>query len=171
MAKRKNHAPLLPTEVYDDYYIRVKRVDEYNYPQPTERCGKWLIYAHISEVDHVWVTIRDAVVGGLLGSSAKVATMMYNPREVRPGYKVICVYTYDSDDLEDLKRVLVGMREIGINQEAWYKEDRTTRAGQYSSNSKGPVTKYRAPENSTEFFPTKTGSGMSRQRRKYPESR
>lgn len=124
--KRKDTAPPLPTEVYHDYWIWAERVDPYNYPQPTERRGKWMIFAHISEVDEVWITIRNAVVGGLLGSSAKVATMMPNPHTVNPDHKVICIYTYDSEDLEDVKRVLVGMREIGIKHEAWYKEDRVT---------------------------------------------
>jgi hypothetical protein len=143
MAKRKNTAPPLPTEVYGDYWIRAECVDTYNYPQPTERRGKWMIYAHVSEVDQVWITIRNAVVGGLLGSSAKVATMVYNPLEVKPGYKVICMYTYDAEDTEDVLRVLTSLREdLGILHQAFYKLDNVTRAGHYSFNSKGPVTKY-----------------------------
>ena len=84
---------LLPTEVYDDYWIWAERVDPYNYPEPTERSGKWMIYAHDNEVDRVWITIRDAVVGGLLGSSAKVATMKPSPIAVKADHKVICIYT------------------------------------------------------------------------------
>jgi len=143
MAKRKKTAPPLPTEVYDNYWIRAERVGKYNYPQPTERCGKWMIYAHISEVDQVWVTIRNAVVGGLLGSSAKVATMMPNPNALKPAYKVICMYTYDSEDRDDVLRVLTSLREdLGILHKAFYKEDNVTFSGNYSFNTKGPVSKY-----------------------------
>ena len=106
MAERRKTRQPLPTEVFDKYWIRVERVDPYNYPQPTERCGKWMIYPHVSEVNQVWITIRDAVVGGLLGSSAKVATMKQNPNAVRPDEKVICIYTYDSDDKDDVLRRL-----------------------------------------------------------------
>ncbi len=51
----------LPSEVYDEYWIWAECVDLYNYPESTERCGKWMIYAHESEVDQIWITIRDAV--------------------------------------------------------------------------------------------------------------
>ena len=143
MTKRKNPAPPLPTEVYDDFYIKAQRADPYNYPQPTERSGKWMIYPHVSEVDQVWITIRNAVVGGLLGSSAKVATMKPNPIEVHPDEKAICVYTYDSEDREDVLRILRSLREdLGILHKAMYKLDRDTRAGKYSFNSKRPVSKY-----------------------------
>ena len=140
--KRRLESPL-PTEVYDDFWIRVERVDPYNYPQPTERSGKWMIYAHISELDQVWITIRTAVVGGLLGSSAKVGTMRSNPNAVRPDHKVICIYTFDSDDKDDVLRILTSLREdLGIMHKAFYKEDNATYSGSYSFNTKGPVSKY-----------------------------
>ncbi len=148
-----------PTKVFVSPWIRAERYwYAPAYPKPTERCGKWMVYIPIDRVDAVWSIVRDAIVVGELGRAAKVATMAENSRTVYKDKRVLCVYTYDSDDLEDLKRVLVRMRELGINQEAWYKEDRATRAGQYSSNSNGPVTRDFAPENSIEFFPTKQGA-------------
>jgi len=143
MAKRKNTAPPLPTKVGEVPWIRARRIDTYNYPQPTERSGKWTIYPHVREVDEVWITIRNAVVGGLLGSSAKVATMMPNPHEVHPDEKAICIYTYDAEDREDVLRILTSLREdLGILHKAFYKEDRVTRAGHYSFNTQGPVSTY-----------------------------
>jgi hypothetical protein len=143
MTKQKNTAPPLPTEVDSYFWIRVERIDTYNYPQPTERSGKWMIYAHVNEVDQVWVTIRDAVVGGLLGSDAKVATMKPNPNAVRPDEKVICIYTYDSEDRDDVLRILTSLREdLGILHKAFYKEDNVTLSGNYSFNTRGPVSKY-----------------------------
>ena len=143
MGKQKNTDQSLPTEVYDEYWIWAARVDIYNYPQPTERNGKWMIYAHDSEVDQVWITIRNAVVGGLLGSSAKVATMKPSPIAVKPDHKVICIYTYDSEDRDDVVRILTALREdLGIQHKAFYKEDNVTRSGDYSFNTRGPVSKY-----------------------------
>jgi len=139
----KDTASPLPTQVYDDYWIRVERVDPYNYPQPTERNGKWMIYAHINEVDQVWITISSAVIGGLVGSSAKVATMKPNPNATKPEHKVICIYTYDSEDRDDVVRILTSLREdLGILHKAFYKEDNATRSRIYSFNTKGPVSKY-----------------------------
>jgi Domain of unknown function (DUF1917) len=143
MGKQKNTGQPLPTEMDSDYWIWAERVDTYNYPQPTERCGKWMIYAHDSEVDQVWMTIRDAVVGGLLGSSAKVATMKPSPNAVKPDHKVICIYTYDSEDKDDVVRILTSLREdLGVLHKAFYKEDNVTRSGNYSFNTKVPVSKY-----------------------------
>jgi hypothetical protein len=143
MAEQKNTAQPLPTEEYDDYWISVWCRDPSRYPVPTERCGKWMIYAHISEVNQIWATIRDAVEAGLLGSSAKVATMRPNPHAKRPEHKVICIYTYDSDDKDDVLRILAELRqELGISHKAFYKEDNETRSGNYSFNSTSPVSKY-----------------------------
>lgn len=148
-----------PTKVFVSPWIRAERYwYAPAYPKPTERCGKWMVHIPIDHVDAVWSIVRDAMVIGELGRAAKVATMAENPRTIYEDKRLICIFTYDSDDLEDVKRVLVRIRELGINQESQYKEDRATRAGQYSSNSKGPVTKYFAPENSIEFFPTKQGA-------------
>jgi site-specific recombinase XerD len=143
LEEQKDTAPPLPTQVYDDYWIWAERVDPDNYPQDTERCGKWMIWAHVNEVDQVWITIRDAVMGGLLGSSAKVATMMPSPIEVRRDHKVICIYTYDSEDRDDVLRILTSLREdLGILHKAFYKEDNVTLSMNYSFNTKGPVSKY-----------------------------
>jgi hypothetical protein len=143
MAKQKNTGLTLPTEVDGEYWIWAERVDPYNYPHPKERCGKWMIYAHDSEVDQVWITIRDAVVGGLLGSDAKVATMKPSPNAVKPDHKVICIYTYDSEDKDDVLRILTSLREdLGVQHKAFYKEDNVTRSGDYRFNTRGPVSKY-----------------------------
>jgi Bles03-like protein len=72
------------------------------YPKSTERCGKWMVYIPIDRVDAVWSIVRDATVIGELGRAAKVATMAENPRAVYEDKKVIGIFTYDSDDLEDI---------------------------------------------------------------------
>jgi Domain of unknown function (DUF1917) len=150
VTKQKHSDPPLPTEVYDTNWIWAERRDEQNYPEPTDRCGKCMIYAHVNEVNQVWTTVRDAVVGGLLGSGAKVATMKPNPNAVKPDSKVICIYTSDSEDTDDVLRILKALREdLGLMHKAFYKEDNATLSGNYSFNTKGPVSKYWADHGET----------------------
>lgn len=136
MTKRK-----MPTQVTSDYWIWASRRDK-SYPEDTDRCGKWMVMVYTSEVDQVWTVIRDAVEQNKLGSSAKVATMKPNEHASNPDVKVICIYTYDSDDRDDLLRVLTALREIGILHRAYYKEDNETLSGNYSFNTKRAVSKY-----------------------------
>ena len=62
------------------------------YPELTERSGKWLLFVASANIDDVWSTIKKAIEQGLLGYSSKVRTGSGK------GSKVICVYTCDSDD-------------------------------------------------------------------------
>ena len=88
-------------------------------------------------VDEVWERIRKATEKGRLGIAAKVSTS-------RPsGYKskdhVICVYTYDFRDKDNVGETLKGLREIGITGTLYYKTDQATVSGVYSKE--GPFTK------------------------------
>ena len=132
----------LPTQENSNFWIRAEN-ESMIYPESTKRCGKWMIFVHVSEIDEAWEKIREALQEGKLGRRAKVATMKENPNAVRNEYKVICVYTYDSDDREDVVRVLKALREIGIHDKMYYKEDEATLSGRYSFNSGGKsVSKY-----------------------------
>ena len=51
----------------------------------------------MAEIDEWWSRIKAATENGLLGCSAKVATMRENPNAVSRDTKVICVYTYDME--------------------------------------------------------------------------
>jgi hypothetical protein len=55
--------------------------------------------------------------------------------------QVTLVYTYDSDDLDDVRRVREELRLLGVTWKVGYKEDRETVQGHYSSSGK-PVSKY-----------------------------
>lgn len=147
---------LLPTQEYRDYWIRAINAS-LPYPESTERCGKWMIFIPVANIDEVWVKIRQAVAEGKLGRSAKVATMRMNPNAVREGHKVICVYTYDSEDIADVTRILKALRELGIHDKMFYKEDEATLSGQYSFNSSGSsVSKYWVGENETALLVPKS---------------
>ncbi len=94
-----------------------------SYPEPTERNGKWLIFLSAQSIDRYWAKIKEAVEQGQLGEQAKVSTRSPGsmPPEVRRKKEergdtrfVICVYTYDYQDREDVMRVRQQLRELGI---------------------------------------------------------
>jgi len=79
---------------------------------------------------NIWARIARAVWDGRLGHAAKVATWRPTPsRMQKRGEKpsqVVCVYTKDCSDVEDLQRVLVALRELGIREVLKYKADAVT---------------------------------------------
>ena len=55
---------------------------------------------------------------------------------------MICVYTHDATDREDVMRVRERLREIGFTKKLSYKTDQATAAGVYSNNSEKPISTY-----------------------------
>ena len=53
---------------------------------------------------------------------------MSNPNASTPNTRVICVYTYETLDESDVKRVRQSLRDIGISRKIPYKADNATRA-------------------------------------------
>lgn len=86
--------------------------------------GKWLIYRNDLEIDHVWRTIARSTFKGGLGISAKVSTAMSERKR-----HVICVYTGNYLDLEDVMRVRKKLRELGFTEKLCYKPDIYTYLG------------------------------------------
>ncbi len=119
-----------PSEATDDYYIRAQR-KKGRYKKPTRRSGKWLVFVKEDDVDAVWAKIREAVEEGRLGGSAKVSTAKPNPLG-KPGTRVVCVYTYDSNDRQDVERIREELRKLGITDKIPYKTDEDTMAGRYA---------------------------------------
>jgi hypothetical protein len=118
-----------PTSVSDDWWVHAnspgqERIDP-------AYIGKWMLFAYVADIDHVWEIIRDATVDGTLGIAAKVATMRENPNARDSGSKLICVYTKDCRDIEDVRRVLIRLRELGFTHRLSYKSDDDTYAGKY----------------------------------------
>lgn len=103
MPRKKQPAEAKPSRVTDDYWIYAERKAG-DYPEATERSGKWLIFVPVLNIDAVWECIRLATEAGKLGDSAKTATAMPNPNAVDQTKKVICIYTYDWQDKEDVWR-------------------------------------------------------------------
>ncbi|GAB1309970.1 hypothetical protein MFIFM68171_00180 [Madurella fahalii] len=73
--------------------------------------GKWMLFPTIDTVTEVWRAVAEAVVAGRLGVGAKVATAGLEGDE---NARVICMYTKDFTDVEDVKRVLLALDEMGL---------------------------------------------------------
>jgi hypothetical protein len=143
-AKRKRKSPgddRKPTEVFDEFWLRVQRRDRGSHPEATARSGKWLLFFTVETIDEWWLKIKRATEAGLLGDAAKVATMKPNPNATNES-KVICVYTYDADDAADCSRVRDALRDLGVTWKIPYKTDSATYSGKYSWNSTRVSSRY-----------------------------
>ena len=109
---------------------------------PTERAGKWLVFLGKGYVDEVWSKIRDATVAGTLGLESKVSTNRPGPFSQKGGF-VVCVYTYDGADVDDVRRVRDELRGLGIEREIGWKADASTVAGEYAIRGDQEISSYR----------------------------
>src|SRR5207237_3163240 len=101
------------------------------YPTSTERCGKWIIFLSEPYIDELWQLIRTATEQGELGHEAKASSAGRIRARGEKMY-MICVYTYDFQDKEDVMRVREMLREKGIKRPINYKSDEDTVAGKYA---------------------------------------
>lgn len=99
--------------------------------------GKWLIFKDRRHIDELWGKIANAVKQGKLGVTAKVSTLRQERKE-----HVICVYTYNFLDRDDVRRVREILKELGIVQKLYYKPDYYTITGIYFGEKKMPASRY-----------------------------
>jgi hypothetical protein len=131
---------LKPSEVVDEYWLRVINQDADYFDKDPERSGKWLVFLPKGEkLDTAWQKIEQAVLDGKLGESAKVSTMKPNPNAVNNSDGVICVYTYSLDDLDDVRRIRKELRQMGITWKIPYKLDKDV--GRYSNQGETKLSK------------------------------
>lgn len=57
---------------------------------------------------------------------------------------ILCVYTYDHTDEDDVFRVRNQLRGLGFRDKLIYKTDEATRAGIYAKNGYKKVWKYKS---------------------------
>jgi len=89
--------------------------------------GKWCLYVPPAEIDATWQLICKAIAADRL-FCAKVATAFHAmPYDTH----LICVYTSDWNEQEDVMRAREVLRELGFTEELGYKRDEDTRAGKY----------------------------------------
>jgi len=77
-----------------------------------------------------------------LSDCAKVSTACPNSNAQDPDKYVICIYTYDSDDIDDVRRVREKLRDLGITHKIPYKTDNATMEGNYLVRGHKRISKY-----------------------------
>jgi hypothetical protein len=99
--------------------------------------GKWMLLFSPDDIDEQWNTIARALYNGDLGSAvtAKVAPKGH------PYGHLICVYSSDFDDLDDVMKLRDELSQLGFNDPLDYKSDIYTLLGIYENN------KFGLPEN------------------------
>jgi hypothetical protein len=109
--------------------------------------GKWMLFPKPEDVNRVWKLVAEAVVDGRLGDTAKVAPAdppdPFGAAQKQQASHLICVYTRDFSDLDDVRRVLEELIELGLaprnaaNGAIYYKADAYTYLDIDSSNPYG----------------------------------
>jgi hypothetical protein len=113
----------------DDPWIYCGRSDDWS--NTRDYIGKWMVFRKPEDVDEVWNGITSSIPEKL--TVAKVSTKEYINRQ---GTHVICIYTKDYRDIEDVKKTLNVLRSLGIQDRIYYKPDVMTMANVYGHNSK-----------------------------------
>ncbi len=140
----------IPTVVFDDFWIHAQS-PEYS-EILKDYVGKWMLFIPAKRINETWDKIKRETESGNLGIAAKTATMMPNARSNDSFVQLICVYTKDFSDLEDVKKVLGKLRDLGFAGRLNYKEDEATRsdiygkgASLYTTSSGLEIKQMRAP--------------------------
>ncbi len=81
--------------------------------------GKWLVYRARDEIDSAWLTIARATFNRTLGRGAKVSTAEEDEAKIH----VICIYTRNYLDLDDLKKIRGLLKDMGFTESLCYKPD------------------------------------------------
>lgn len=130
MRRKNDSSPSIcnenPSQVMNVYWLFAER-KQGKYPPHSENGGKWLIFAPIARIDNMWSKIKSATEEGRFGKLSKVATAKPNFNASDSKTKVICVYTYDWTDKEDVMRIRQDLRQLGITWKIPYKADERIR--------------------------------------------
>jgi hypothetical protein len=129
---------LIPSQTKDRYWIDIEKPGA----QWSGNPGKWLLFIPAPRIDTVWRLIRSETLSSKLGIAAKVATAMKSSLATSQRVKLICVYTYSADDLDDVRRVRQRLRGLGFTKKLPYKTDAATRAGKYISQGDSKVSMF-----------------------------
>lgn len=135
-----------PSKITESYWVRasgkcpIKRAfNRYN-------IGKWLVFVDVKELDKTWQVIKEATQKGILGIESKAATAKPSPNATSENVKVICVYTYNWQDSDDVYRVEKALRKLGIKITLFYKTDSDTDENKYQVNCIRNISKYISKE-------------------------
>jgi hypothetical protein len=124
-----------PSKYTEDYWIRA-----YSQKQKTgtKFGGKWLLFTPKNHIDAAWAQVKDATERNLLGPESKVSTKL---GEQGPDY-VICVFTKNWKNEEDVMRVRQVLRDLGFERPIPYKTNEDTIARKYAKDGHKGLSKY-----------------------------
>ena len=128
---------LLPSQVTGHHWVYAVGPA---YEADASSTGKWLVFVPGRQIDRWWEQIRLATEQGCLGISAKAATACHNDLATSARTKLICVYTRDWQDQDDVRRVLQQLRDLGVSWRLSYKTDEATLSGVYGTGSAAYVS-------------------------------
>lgn len=121
-----------PSTVFEVNWIYARRKSTAEpYPSTTPYGGKWLIFLPIEKLDFEWGKVKNAILEGKLGLIAKVSTKKKGFYPYNSDNGVICIYTYDYRDLEDVKKIRHELKTLGFLDKIIYKSDEDTRQGRH----------------------------------------
>lgn len=105
--------------------------------------GKWLIFIQTEYADELWDKIEKLTDENKIWS-AKISTLVHPLAST--GEHVVCIYTKNYFDKQDVMKVREILREIGVKRRLSYKPDIYTVLGIYSDNKESfglrKVTRY-----------------------------
>ncbi|KAF2088475.1 DUF1917-domain-containing protein [Saccharata proteae CBS 121410] len=116
--------------------------------------GKWMLFIRPDDLPRVWKLVCTGVLDNRLGNTAKVATKSVinaSPTQLH----LICVYTKDCFNTEDVRRVLLelenmGLTTFGATGGIFYKADAYTYLGLSNGNAyKLPASLYSSKDMSS----------------------
>ena len=154
---------LLPSQVTDDYWVYADCPAAEG--ADASATGKWLVFVPAGRIDWWWEQIRLATEQGRLGISARIsakaATARVSELAVSPRMKLICVYTRNWQDRDDVRRVLRQLRDLGVSWRLSYKTDEATLSGVYGTGSAAYVSQPGSLEfdDRTRPLPVPSGNG------------
>ncbi len=129
-----------PSKVNHAYWVEADK--EFSpYPKPTERSGKYTLLLKRT-LTQSGTNKKFALENGEFGNYAKVSTNKPNPNSSDPSKHVICVYTYDSADETDVRRIRESLRKLGFVGKLSYKTDNATYAGKYAKTGSKHISLY-----------------------------
>lgn len=96
-------------------------------------CGKWMFFPSLNDYPRYWRVVAETTVAGTLGVTSKAATL-----DATNQTGLICVYTYNFSDKDDVRRVLQSLFDSGLCQSdgkpIYYKCNAYTYLGIQSDN-------------------------------------
>lgn len=124
-----------------------------------------MLFPKLEDAPRYWQKVAEATIDNRLGIGAKISTGLGEAREER----LICIYTKDFFDMDDIRRVLKGLVELGFvsvdnPRGIYYKPDAYTYLDISSGNEYGLQASLYSSRDLLRADPSKSGKQISRKR-------